>query len=82
VNDPAYGQILVNSDGVFTYQGSLLNPGTDSFTYQVSDGQYYRRARDHHDRLHPARRVRAITSEIFWDLTAPGTGDAVSETLR
>jgi hypothetical protein len=81
VNAPTYGQIVVNSDGIFTYQGSLLNPGTDSFTYQVGDGQYY-------------SAPETITIDFtrhsgygyfirdFWDLTAPGTGDAVSETLQ
>ena len=81
VNDPRYGQILVNSDGVFTYQGSLLNPGTDSFTYQVSDGQYYS-APETITIDFTRREGYGYYIRDFWDLTAPGTGDAVSETLQ
>ena len=81
VSSPTYGRLVLNSDGTFTYAGSLLNPGIDSFTYQVGDGQYF-------------SATATITIDLtrrsgfgyfirdFWDLTAPGTGDAVSETLQ
>jgi VCBS repeat-containing protein len=39
VSDPAHGTVTLNSDGSFTYTPSSGYTGTDSFTYQASDGQ-------------------------------------------
>jgi VCBS repeat-containing protein/CshA-type fibril repeat protein len=36
---PAYGTVVANPDGTFTYTPSSGYTGSDSFTYQVSDGQ-------------------------------------------
>ncbi|MGI0486316.1 Calx-beta domain-containing protein [Pantanalinema rosaneae CENA516] len=37
--NPQVGTLVRNQDGTFTYQASLDFAGTDSFTYQISDGQ-------------------------------------------
>jgi hypothetical protein len=81
VSNPRYGQILVNSDGAFTYQGSLLNPGTDSFTYQVSDGQYFS-APETITIDFTRREGYGYYIRDFWDLAVPGPEDAVSQTLQ
>ncbi|WJH41457.1 Ig-like domain-containing protein [Aliirhizobium terrae] len=38
VNGPANGTLTLNADGTFTYQPNAFFNGTDSFTYQVDDG--------------------------------------------
>jgi len=41
VTQPTYGDVVLNSDGSFAYTPNLLTfTGTDSFTYQVSDGTF------------------------------------------
>lgn len=37
--NPQFGTLVRNNDGTFTYQANLDFAGTDSFTYQISDGQ-------------------------------------------
>ena len=34
---PAYGTVTTSSDGGYTYTPALSNPGTDSFTYTITD---------------------------------------------
>jgi VCBS repeat-containing protein len=38
VSDPAQGSVSLNSDGAFTYTPDAGATGTDSFTYEASDG--------------------------------------------
>lgn len=38
VNAPANGTLTLNADGTFTYQPNAFFNGSDSFTYQVADG--------------------------------------------
>ncbi len=38
VSGPAHGTLTLNTDGTFTYQPAAFFNGTDSFTYQISDG--------------------------------------------
>ncbi len=38
VNGPSHGTLVLNADGSFTYTPSTGYSGTDSFTYQASDG--------------------------------------------
>ena len=35
---PAHGALTLNADGTFTYLPSASYTGTDTFTYQVTDG--------------------------------------------
>ncbi len=37
-SDPPQGSLSLNSDGTFTYTPDLGASGTDSFTYEASDG--------------------------------------------
>ena len=39
VAEPAHGTLALNGDGSFTYTPAANFIGTDSFTYQASDGQ-------------------------------------------
>ena len=39
VSGPAHGQVTVNADGTFGYTSDKDYNGTDSFTYQLSNGQ-------------------------------------------
>jgi hypothetical protein len=81
VNGPTYGRLLLHTDGTFTYSGSLLNPGADSFTYQVGDGQYFSATETITINL-VRRGGYGYFIRDFWGLSAPGTEDAVSETLQ
>jgi hypothetical protein len=81
VTGPSYGRLVLNPDGSFTYEGSLLNPGSDSFTYQVGDGQYFSAAATITIDL-TRRSGFGYFIRDFWGLSAPGTEDAVSETLH
>ena len=81
VNAPTYGQIVINADGTFTYQGSLLNPGTDSFTFVVGDGQYFSAPETITINL-TQRSGYGYYIRDFWGLAAPGDGDAVADRLR
>lgn len=38
-SDPAHGSVTVNADGTITYTPDPNYSGTDSFTYQIYDGQ-------------------------------------------
>ena len=38
VNGPAYGELILNSDGSFTYISDASYIGTDQFTYQIDGG--------------------------------------------
>ncbi|MGC9423723.1 Ig-like domain-containing protein [Vibrio sp.] len=40
VSDPSYGDLILNSNGSFTYTPGEPFPGEDSFTYLVSDGMF------------------------------------------
>ena len=44
VEGPAYGTLEFNSDGSFTYTPDDDFVGIDEFTYEVSDGEFYRAA--------------------------------------
>jgi hypothetical protein len=81
VNGPTYGRLVLHTDGTFTYSGSLLNPGADSFTYQVGDGQYFSATETITINL-VRRGGFGYFIRGFWGLSAPGTEDAVSETLQ
>ncbi len=39
-SDPAYGALTLNADGSFRYTPGPAFPGSDSFTYKASDGQF------------------------------------------
>jgi len=39
VSGPSHGTVLLNANGTFTYTPATNYSGTDSFTYQVSDGK-------------------------------------------
>ena len=39
LSDPQHGTLVLNSDGSFTYMPELNYQGTDSFTYQLYDGE-------------------------------------------
>jgi VCBS repeat-containing protein len=41
VDDVTHGTLTLNSDGSFTYTPDTDYVGTDSFTYQAYDGEYY-----------------------------------------
>jgi thermitase len=41
VSSPAHGTLILNADGGFTYTPVLNYDGSDSFTYQASDGKSY-----------------------------------------
>ncbi|MDP0499536.1 MAG: Ig-like domain-containing protein [Verrucomicrobiota bacterium JB022] len=40
VSGPAYGQVVIQAEGGFTYTPPLNFNGKDTFIYQVSDGEY------------------------------------------
>ncbi len=81
VNGPSYGSLVLNPDGTFTYRGSPLNPGFDSFTYQVGDGQSFSAVQT--ITLNFTRRLGiGYYIRDFWGLSAPGEGDAVTDSLR
>jgi hypothetical protein len=81
VSSPTYGRLVLYADGTFIYAGSLLNLGTDSFTYQVGDGQYFSATETITFNL-IRRGGYGYFIRDFWGLSAPGTKDAVSETLH
>ena len=47
ISEPSRGTLTLNSNGTYTYTPTANFVGTDSFTYQVSDGQW-RCKRDRH----------------------------------
>jgi len=81
VNGPSYGNLVLSPDGTFTYRGSPLNPGFDSFTYQVGDGQSFSEIQTITINFTRRLGVGYFIRE-FWGLSAPGAGDAVTELLR
>ena len=81
VNGPTYGRLVLNPDGTFTYVNFSLNPSPDSFSYQVGDGQYFSATATITVNL-TRRGGFGYFIRDFWDLSAPGTEDAVTETLR
>ncbi|MFC1597391.1 tandem-95 repeat protein [Planctomycetota bacterium] len=45
LNGPRYGALALNGDGSFTYNPNVNFHGTDSFTYNASDGTFWSSAR-------------------------------------
>src|SRR5262249_4900137 len=73
VTDPANGTLVLNSNGSFTYTPNASFVGTDSFTYQASDGIASSNAATVSITVTPAG---GTPVSIWSPPTVPGTADA------